>query len=115
MKNETRSIALVGSVGKISPADAIRLAVYVVRGREVLAQGPVQENGAFRVSVARAAVESTSPHGLKIVVAPAGAREHLEHVADAPKLALDRAALAKAEREYRVSEGITLRDAVLKK
>jgi hypothetical protein len=52
MKNETRSIALAGALGKINPADAHRLAAYVVRGREVLAQGPVQDDGTFRVSLA---------------------------------------------------------------
>src|SRR6266550_1663969 len=102
----TRSIPLVGSIGKISPADAGRLSAYVVRGREVLAQAPVQSNGAFRVSLIRTALESKSPYGLSVVVAPTGAGDHLEHIVDAPRIALDRASLVKADKDYRVSETI---------
>jgi hypothetical protein len=111
----TRSIPLVGSIGKISSADAGRLSAYVVRGREVLAQAPVQSNGTFRVSLVRTAVESKSPYGLSVVVAPTGAGDHLEHVVDAPRIALDRASLVRADKDYRVSETIAISDALLKK
>jgi hypothetical protein len=106
---------VIGSIGKVAQEDANRLAAYVVRGRNVVAQGPVQANGAFRVNLARTAVEARSAYGLNLVIGPEGGGEHLEHISGAPKIALDRAALAKAELEYRVSEKIAISDAVLKK
>src|SRR5512143_1239977 len=110
-----RSIPLVGSVGKLGPADAGRLAAYVVRGREVVAQAPVQGNGAFQVNLARSALDSPGPYGLSVVIAPAGAADHLDHITDAPRIALDRAALSRSEKEYRLAAPLTISDAILKK
>ena len=108
-----RSIPLLGSIDKVGPADAARLAAYVVRGNDVLAQAPVQADGAFRLTLARAALDSKSPYGLSVVVAPAGAGDHLEHLVDAPKIALDRAALEKADKDYRLTQKIAISDAIL--
>src|SRR5262249_43895590 len=109
-----RSVPLIGSIEKVGPADAARLAAYVVRGHQVLAQAPIQATGAFHVNLSRAAVEAKSPYGLSLVIAPAGAGDHLEHVADAPRIALDRHALAKADNDYRLSQKIAISDASLK-
>lgn len=111
----TRSVLLVGSVGKLGATDASRLAAYVLRGRDLVAQAPVQANGSFRISLARSAVDAKSLYGLSVVVAPAGAGEHLEHVTDAPRVPLDRAALSKAEKEYRLKGPIAISDVVLQK
>ena len=37
----TKKVGLVGALSKIKPEDASRLAVYVVRGTEILAHGDV--------------------------------------------------------------------------
>ena len=110
-----RSVPLLGSIDKLSSADAARLAAYVVRGREVLAQAPVQANGAFRLSLSRNTLDSQSPYGLSVIVAPVGAGDHLDHLTEAPRIALDRAAIAKADKEYRLEKKMAISDAVLKK
>lgn len=110
-----RMIALVGSVKVSEKDDANRLAAYVVRGNDVLAKGAVASDGTFRVSVARSAVEARAAFGLNLIVAPASAGDHLDHLTDAPRIALDAAALAKSDKDFRITDQLAISDAILKK
>src|SRR5262249_44697845 len=93
----TKKVGLVGILPQLKAEDASRLAVYVVRGSEILAQGNVGAKGDFRVDVSRAAIESDSRYGLEAVIGPAGIAEQLSQVPQLRRLPLDQAALAKAE------------------
>src|SRR6185295_19798684 len=53
----TKKVGLVGALAKVKPEDAARLAIYVVRGTEILAHGDVGAQGNFRVDVARCAAD----------------------------------------------------------
>jgi hypothetical protein len=111
----SRMIALIGTLPNLKEADAKRLAVYVVRGNEVLAQGAVQADGSFRFNLARAMVSAKGIYGLSLAVAPAGLGDHVEHMPNVPRVLLSREHMEKAEKEYRVSvEKLQISDAVLK-
>ena len=92
----TKKVGLVGALSKLKPEDAARLAVYVVRGTEILAHGDVGAQGNFRVDVARCAADDHR-FGLEIVVGPAGMAQHLSQVPELARMPLDAAALAKAD------------------
>jgi len=93
----TKKVGLVGTLSKVKPEDAARLAVYVVRGPEILAHSDVSSEGSFRVDVSRATVASDSNYGLEAVVGPAGMSGHLSQVPQLHRLPLHRAELEKAE------------------
>lgn len=93
----TKKVGLVGVLPQLQAEDASRLAVYVVRGSEILAQGSVGAKGEFRVDVSRAAIQRDSCYGLEAVIGPAGMTEQLSQIPQLRRLPLDHAALAKAE------------------
>jgi len=106
---------LIGAVPKLKKEDALRLAAYVVQGNTVLAKGQLAEDGNFRVALARNALACQSPYALNLVIAPASLGDQLEHLSNAPRLALKRAELEKAEQEVRIKAAeLIVSDAVLK-
>jgi hypothetical protein len=111
----SKMLALIGTLPKLKEADAKRLAVYVVRGNEVLARGSVQADGSFRFNLAREMVSAKGIYGLSLAVAPVGLGDHLEHVPNVPRVLLNPEHLEKAEKEFRVPvEKLQISDAVLK-
>jgi hypothetical protein len=111
----SKMLALIGTIPKLKPEDAQRLAVYIVRGSAVIGQSSVQQDGTFRLSIARHAVTEPSRYGIQAVVAPQGAAEHLEQLPNVQRLPLDRKHLEKAETEFRVStDKVSLSQEVLK-
>src|SRR6266496_3717195 len=112
---ESRTISFYGKVPKLKENDATRLAAYVLRGREVLAKAPLQADGSFRVSVARAVVSTRSAYALNLAIAPAGAGDHLEHVPHIQQVPMNREHLEKADKEFAVPvEKLLISDAVLR-
>jgi hypothetical protein len=109
----SKIITVTGKVSKLKESDGKRLAVYILRCNDILAQGLVQADESYRINLSRAAVSAKSAYGLSLSVAPAGAREHVAHLPNVPKIALDRGHLEKAEKEYRISKDIELSEAVL--
>src|SRR6266851_716126 len=109
------SIVLFGTLPKLKEADAKRLAAYILRGREVLAKGPVQADGGFQINLTRAAASAKNVYGLSLAIAPASLGDHLDHMTNVPQVPINREHLEKAEKEYRLpAEKLQISDAVLK-
>src|SRR5947208_2349518 len=109
------SLVLRGSIPNLSPENARRLAVYLVRGNDVLAYAPLHHEGHFRVTLARHAVTAKSAFNLELVVGPAGGGQHLEHFPHKPRVTLSREQLERAEHEYEVPlREVRLSDDVLR-
>ncbi len=110
----TKTIAITGTLPKLKAEDARRLAVYVVRGSEILASGPSDENGAFRVPLSRYQAARESRYGLEILAGPRGMKKNVEHLPGLQRIRLNRAEVLSAERELAVStKAITLADETL--
>jgi len=99
----TKKVSLVGTLPKIKPDDAARLAVYIVRGSGILAQGDIAPDGGFRVDVSREAASSDSNYGLEAVIGPAGMSRHLSQVPQLIRQPLNQAELAKADTSLKLS------------
>lgn len=72
-------ISLVGRVPDLAPEHAARLAVYVVQGREIVAQAPLQPDGSARMSVSRDALLHRG-YASEVVIGPAGMSRHLDDI-----------------------------------
>jgi hypothetical protein len=95
-------VALVGVVPNLKSEDMSRLAVYFVRGNDILAQGPVAHDGKFRVDVSKAAASAHSNYGLQVVIGPAGMSGHLTQIPKLARIPINRGDLHQAERTYHV-------------
>ena len=110
----TRSVALHGAIPKVKSEDAVRMAAYVVNGSAILASAPVDAGGKFRVSLSRSAAQAESAYALELVVGPAGMEKELDHVPGMPRVRLERAQIAKAEREVAVAnKGLAINEELL--
>jgi len=110
------SLTLRGNLPKLKPEDASRLAVYLVRGGEVLAQAPVGGDGTFQLAVDRAAVADRTGARPEAVVGPAGMGKNLDPSRNLQRVALDPEQLARAEQEFVVpTETIHLTDELLRR
>ncbi len=110
----SRIITVTGKLSNLAEQDAQRLAVYVLRCNDVLAKGPVQADGSYRLNLARAAVSAKSAYGLELAVGPSGAADHLQRLPNVPKIALSRKDLENAENSFQVRESIEIAETVLK-
>jgi hypothetical protein len=99
----SQNITVTGKVAKVSAQDAARLAVFVVRCNQVLTKALVQADGSYRLNLARAALKAKSTHGLSLALAPATAGDHLDHLPEVPRFALDIKKLDDLD-EYRAPE-----------
>jgi hypothetical protein len=96
------SISFKGKLADVAAADAQRLAVFVLRCKQVIASTPILANGTFHLSLPRATATAESAYGLTLAVAPATAGAHLEHLPNVPTIALKRKDLEKTEKEFHV-------------
>ncbi len=92
----SRTTSLSGKIPKLKDSDAKRLAAYLLRGNDVVAQAPLQGDGSFRITLPRTALASKSAYALRVAIAPAGAGDHLEHV---PNVQQVREGLCRARRK----------------
>lgn len=106
-------IQFTGSIKKIDPDYFRCIYLYLVRGQEVLARGPVDPEGNFAVSLTR---ESALAEGsLQAVLGPAGMGDHLDHLPNVHRVPIKRSALEKAGAEHKLSaESLRLDEAVVK-
>jgi hypothetical protein len=110
----TKKVALTGTLPKVKPDDASRLAVYVARGTEILAQGNVNPDGTFRVDISREVAAAESNFGIETVIGPAGMSGHLSQVPELIRVPIDRAEVAKADVTLKLAtDKVALGDAVL--
>jgi hypothetical protein len=99
----TKKVALLGTVPNLKSEDASRLAVYVVRGNDILAQGAIADGGNFRVDVSRELASSESNYALQVVVGPAGMAQHLSQVPQLVRIPINKAELARAEKSIKLA------------
>jgi len=109
-----QTMTILGKITEVPKADAQRLEALVVICDQVLARGPVQADGSYRLNLSRAAASEKSAFGLALVVAPAGAGEHIEHLTDLVRVPLKTEDVLKAERNYHVAD-IAVSEETLKK
>jgi hypothetical protein len=95
-------IAVTGNVTGVAESDAVRLAAYILRCNDILAQGPVLADGTYRLRLDPAAVSAKSAYGLQLVIAPSGASRQLSQLPNLKRVALERAALEKAKGAFNV-------------
>jgi hypothetical protein len=107
------AITIKGNVANISQPDAQRLAAFVLRCNHIIVSAALQADGSFRLSLPRATVQEQSAYGLTLVVAPATAGSHLDHLPSVSRIALSRKDLEKSEKEYQVA-ALTIPAEVLK-
>jgi len=99
----------------MAPDDASRLAVYIVRGSEILAQGTVGSDGGFRIDVSREAAAAEGNYGLEAVVGPAGMGRHLSQVPQLIRLPVNQADLVKADTSLKLAaDKLTVNPDILK-
>ena len=108
------TISVLGKVTKLEAADAQRLEAIIVICGQILARGPVQADGSYRINLARASASAKSNYALTLAIAPASSSEHAEHLSEAVQVPLDRKQLIQAEREYRLPD-ISISEEALKK
>ncbi len=99
---ESKFILLHGKLPKVKPDDAKRLAVYIARGNQVLAQSQIQDDGSFRVRLSRQAMTARSIYPIDAVFGPGTMSKHLEHVPGLQRVRLSKGHLEKAENEFAV-------------
>src|SRR5262249_55523165 len=96
-------VLLTGQLPKVKAEDAQRLAVYLARGGEILAQQQLDPSGALRMALAREIAETDSAYALELVVGPAGMRERLGDAPDLQRVPIDTAKLRSAKQELELS------------
>jgi len=108
----TRNVALVGRLPQIKPEDASRLAVYIVRGSDILAKNDLGPEGTFRVDVSRDLAKDESNLPLEAVIGPAGMSGHLSQVPQLQRVPVNLDELAKADSLQLATEKLVLSEAV---
>src|SRR5215472_12002670 len=106
----SKNVTLTGSIPNIKPADAQKLSLYAVRGKEILASSGLQEKGAFRLEVSRNAISETGNQALEVVVGPAGLSGSLPDSSAFQRVRLNRAEIAKADKPVSISKEIKVTD-----
>lgn len=109
----SKNVILTGSLPNINADDAERLAVYVVRGKEILASSTLHEKGSFRLSLSREAASAAGNQALEAVVGPAGLTGSLPDSPILQRMRLNRADIAKSEKEVSISKEIRLDESAL--
>jgi hypothetical protein len=110
----TKKVPLLGAIPNLKGDDATRLAVYIVRGSEILAQGNISGDGNFRVDVSREIAPAESNYGLEAVIGPAGMSGHLSQVPQLVRVPLNRDEIAKAEGSVRIgTDRLSISPAIL--
>ncbi len=108
----SKNITVTGKVMKVTAQDAGRLAVYVLRCNQILGKGLVQADGSYRLNLARAALAAKSDYGLSLALAPASAGDHIEHLPELHRIALEREHLERAD-EFK-GPNLTVSEATLR-
>jgi len=103
--NEQRSAAVTisGMLPKLNPDDARRIGVFLVRGKEILAQSAVDEKGAFRFTVYRQSLALKSAYAVQAVVGPLAMGKNFDSSKKLPTMAIDLTKLDTAKNELVLS------------
>ncbi|HEV2884861.1 MAG TPA: hypothetical protein VGW36_08385, partial [Pyrinomonadaceae bacterium] len=97
---ESGDLTIRGTLPKLKQEDAKRLAVYLVRGDEVIAQAPVDESGKFELPVDRAALSKGSEFQVEAVVGPAAMGKRLDPSMNLHRIPLDPREIEGARKEF---------------
>ena len=108
-------VTIRGTLPKLKPEDARRIAVYLVRANEVIAQAPVDDQGRFRIDVQKGLLQSRgTSFPIEAVIAPAAMGRNYDPSRDLPRIPVDLNKLDVVKRELVLpTDRIDLSDAVL--
>ncbi len=109
----SKNVTLTGSISNLNSEDAKKLALYIVRGKEILASSSLDSKGAFRADLSREAVTISNNQALEAVVGPAGLSKALPDNPELHRFRLNRGEIAKSEKEVSISKEIKLNEAAL--
>jgi len=108
-------LTIHGVLPKLKQEDAKRLAVYLVRGDEVIGQSPVDENGKFQLPVDRATITKRGGLQVEAVVGPAAMGRRLDSSRSLHRIPLDVREIERAKTEFVIPEDtLKISDATLK-
>jgi hypothetical protein len=83
------TVTVSGVLPKLKPEDAKRIGVFLVRGKEVLAQAGLDDKGAFRIPIYRQPLESKSAYPVEAVVGPLAMGKNFDSSKKLPTMAVD--------------------------
>ena len=115
-QSESRSdLTIRGALPKLKQEDARRLAVYLVRGDEVIAQAPVDEYGKFQLPVDRATITKRGDFQMEAVVGPAAMGKRLDPSKNLHRIPLDLKEIERARGELVIpAEKLKISEAALR-
>ncbi len=83
------TVTVSGVLPKLKPEDAKRIGVFLVRGKEILAQSALDDKGAFRISIYRQAIELKSAYPVETVVGPLAMGKNFDSSRKLPTIPVD--------------------------
>ena len=83
------TVTVSGVLPKLKPEDAKRIGVFLVRGKDVLAQSALDDKGAFRIPIYRQALEVKSAYPVEAVVGPLAMGKNFDSSRKLPTMAVD--------------------------
>ncbi|MDQ5846227.1 MAG: carboxypeptidase-like regulatory domain-containing protein, partial [Acidobacteriota bacterium] len=108
-------LTIRGALPNLKQEDAKRLAVYLVRGDEVIGQAPVDEYGKFQLPVARGAITKRADFQVEAVVGPAAMGKRLDPSRNLHRIPLELKEIDKAKAEFVISpDKLKVSEATLK-
>jgi hypothetical protein len=93
----SKFITVSGQVKGVAKEDATRLSAFIVICDQVLAQGPIQADGRYRLNLSLDAATAKSAYALQLAVAPTSAANHLAKLPQVQRVAIKRDALGKED------------------
>jgi hypothetical protein len=109
-------VLLTGKLAKLADDDASRVAVYLVRGDEILSSQQLDPSGALKMPVAAEAAVGEPTFGLELVVGPAGMRGTLGDAPELQRVPIEVEKLRAAKGELKLSlEKVKLTKAILER
>ena len=109
------SITISGVLPKLSADDARRIGVFLMRGKEVIAQSPVDDKGAFHIPVFRQTLEMKSAYPLQAVIGPLAMGKNFDTSKKLPTIAVDASKIDAIKKELVLSTtGLDLSEEILR-
>jgi hypothetical protein len=108
------SLTIQGTLPKIKPEDAAKLAIYLVSGNEILARASADKDRKFSFTINRHAIAVRSA-GVEIVVGPAGMNDVTDRTHKLQRVVIDANTLQQSKDQLQVSlNAIDLSDEILR-
>jgi hypothetical protein len=115
--NDTsNSLVVHGAIPNLKSEDASRLAVYLVRGNEIITQTTVDKKGNFKTAVDRSIIANRAGAQIEAVIGPAAMGRNLDYSFNLLRVPLNQNHLENAKKEFIVpSEEIKIGETLLER